>query len=126
LKTPGELIGPLAMELARFVDPLLPGVDVVAYERPLVRHPHAAQMLNGFAWVVELICAERELLCLPIVNTRAKKFFVGKTYSKKDKPYPGIVRAHQLGVTSVKTTDEADALAIHLYVQDLIKRGDVG
>jgi hypothetical protein len=124
LETPGDLIGPLTLELKARLEGLLPAADLVAYERPLVRFAHASQVLNGLAWIVEHVCAERELLCLPVPNTQAKKHFCGKTYSKKVKPYPGLVRARELGF-ELDNTDEADAMAIFSYVAHRYQRGDI-
>jgi hypothetical protein len=100
------------------------GVGLVVYERPVVLHPGATRLLTGFAWIVEYEAAKRGLLAIPQMNTAAKRAFVGRTYSKKHKPYPGIIRARELGF-EVTTTDEADALAHWYYAVAAIRAGKI-
>lgn len=89
--------------------------DLVAYEAPVVKHPHATKILVGLSWLTILLCVKRGIKCIPVVNTKVKKHFVGRVYGKKEKPYPGIVEAEKRG-WSPRSTDEADALAILSYV----------
>jgi Holliday junction resolvasome RuvABC endonuclease subunit len=89
--------------------------DLVAYEAPVVKHPHATKILVGLSWLVILACKLRGIDCIPVTNTKVKVHFVGRVYGKKEKPYPGIVEAEKRG-WSPRSTDEADALAILSYV----------
>ena len=91
--------------------------DVVAYEAPVVKHPHATQILVGLSWLVILACQLRSIDCVSVSNTAAKKNFLGRVYGKKEKPYPGIVEAQRRG-WNPGSTDEADALAILVYILD--------
>lgn len=91
--------------------------DLVAYESPVVKHPHAAKILVGLSWLVIIVCKEHNIPYLSVPNTSVKKFFCGKIYGKTTKPYPGIVEARRRGFDP-QTTDEADAIAILLYIRD--------
>ncbi len=96
---------------------------VVAYEAPIVLHPHAGQVLAGMAFMVEYLAASHGgLLCLPIPNSEAKHAFAGRTYSKKEDPYPGCVEARRRGF-DVRTTDEADALSVWYAVRAKLDAG---
>lgn len=90
---------------------------VISYEAPLVIHAGAAQVLAGYAFMVEFLAKIGNVACTPVANSAAKRFFTGRMYGKKTIPYPGIVEAHRRGF-AVTTTDEADAVAIwHLTKQ---------
>jgi crossover junction endodeoxyribonuclease RuvC len=89
--------------------------DFVAYEAPVVKHPHATKILVGLSWVTMLLCKQKGIECDPVTNTAVKKHFVGRVYGKKEKPYPGTVEAEKRG-WSPRSTDEADALAILSFI----------
>lgn len=88
--------------------------DLVAYEAPVVKHPHATKILVGLSWLTILSCQLRGIECIPVTNTKVKVHFVGRVYGKKEKPYAGITEAKKRG-WSPRSTDEADALAILSY-----------
>jgi Holliday junction resolvasome RuvABC endonuclease subunit len=89
--------------------------EFVAYEAPVVKHPHATKILVGLSWLTILACKIHDIPCEPVTNTKVKVHFVGRVYGKKEKPYPGIEEAKKRG-WSPRSTDEADALAILSYV----------
>jgi Holliday junction resolvasome RuvABC endonuclease subunit len=111
----GELAISFMIWLESMLDSHLP--ELVAYEAPVVKHPHAAKILIGLSWLVILACRERKIPCIPVGNTAVKRHFLGRVYGKKVRPYPGIIEARRRGFDPT-TTDEADAIAILLYVRD--------
>lgn len=113
----GDLAVSYMLWLEKLLDEYEP--DLVVYEAPVVKHPHATKVLIGLSWLVLLACKERNIPCESVGNTAVKKHFVGKVYGKNAKPYPGIIEARRRGFDP-QTTDEADAIAIAFYVADKI------
>jgi Holliday junction resolvasome RuvABC endonuclease subunit len=89
--------------------------ELVAYEAPVVKHPHATKILVGLSWLTILAAGLAGIPSMAVTNTAVKKHFVGRVYGKKETPYPGTVEAQKRG-WSPRSTDEADALAILSYV----------
>jgi Holliday junction resolvasome RuvABC endonuclease subunit len=97
---------------------------LILYEAPIVLHNRAGQTLAGLAFMAEYVAAREKILAAPVNNMTAKKTFCGFAYSKKNVPYPGIVKCRELGITT-DSTDEADAVAIWFTAQEWISTGQI-
>lgn len=118
LPTDPEALGEMLFDLRiRLIEEIKAGpIAAVVFEKPLLnqRTPNltTARKLYSIAGQIEAVCYEFRVRCMEMDAGTWKKAFCGRgNVSKKEKPYPPMVRCHELGI-KVKNIDEADAVGI--------------
>jgi Holliday junction resolvasome RuvABC endonuclease subunit len=91
-------------------------IGTVIFEKPLLNQKtpnlNVGRKLYGITGIVEMVAYECNIDCYEIPAGTWKKVFVGRgNVSKKEVPYPPMVRCDKLG-WKVNSHDEADACGI--------------
>lgn len=118
LPTDPDALGEMLFDLrVRLIDEIKAGpLACVVFEKPLLNQktPNliVGRKLYSIAGQIEAVCYEFNVRCLEMDAGTWKRAFTGSgSVSKKQKPYPPMVRCHELGIR-VKNMDEADAVGI--------------
>ncbi len=113
-----ELLGEMLFDLrVRLIKEIKAGpLTAIVFETPLLdlRKPNLVtwRKLYAIAGTIETICYEFNVPCMEMDAGTWKRSFCGTgRVSKKDKPYPPMVRCQDLGI-KVNNMDEADAVGI--------------
>ncbi len=107
-------IGAFLQAYTEWLTIALDGVDLCVFEAPILPRQTSLQTLRklyGLAGVTEQVCHMRGIKCRE-VNLMSVKAFVCPRMRSKDE----MVRAIRLYGYDPKTTDEADAIGIRLFV----------
>ena len=81
--------GDLAFSYHRWIVEMLEELrpELVAYEAPVVKHPHATKILIGLSWIVVLACRERHRV-RPSQQHRRQEIFRGGNLREGRKAIP--------------------------------------
>lgn len=116
-------IATLMVDLRSLLHRLGHGVELVSYEAPVVvrgNNPFTMRKVFALGGLVELFCHDQKVECVEAGIGSIRKHFLGKGYAHTSKDVKGAVmaRCRMLG-WQVKTTHEADALAVLDYTMSV-------
>ena len=134
LKPQGNDLGAYLASYAAWLNAKLDeGVYYVVFEAPIYpkfSRIETLRQLYGLCAVTELIAHQRGIKCREAAIPKVRKFLCNDGHAKKQQVFDVIKRIYKY---SPQTTDEADAIAIRMYVigherVDLLKtmRADLG
>lgn len=102
---------------ADWLDAVLDGVDIVAFEQPVrpgnYLHLHTARLLYGIAICIEWKCLTTQIRAIEADTNQLKKLFYGKG-GKKPPEREAIAHARSWGIDATNG-DEADAAGVFLF-----------
>lgn len=107
-------LGGFFLDFERWLAPMLKGIDICAYESPIM--PRITQLvivqkLSGLAGFVECACKKLRIDVHSVNNMQLKKF-MGDGWMSKDRMFQTV----KMFGHDPQTYDEADAIAIRLYM----------
>jgi hypothetical protein len=95
-------------------------VEVIVFEEPIMPNgfTQLATLLKlyGLIGMTETVAFTMKVPCRQVAAGTWKKGFCGKAgFGKSAKPYPPIIKCHELGWRHIKDDNEADAVGLHVY-----------
>lgn len=123
----GVELGPFLAAYGQWLQPMVQkhGIEIIVMEEPIM--PNGMTQMATLLKLYNLIgTTERGAYAwaVPVRQVPAstwKKYFCGKgNVGKSTKPYPPIVRCHELGWEHIKDDNEADALGLWCYSAGVI------
>lgn len=114
-----EDIGAFSILFEKWLDQALAGVSLVVFEAPVLYAAKAnlatLRKLYGVAYHVELMCTKRKIECFE-ANNSSVKAFMGVSRAKGVNQKAQMIELVRRYGFAVRDDDEADAIAIRLYV----------